>query len=63
MATHPGDFLLFSGPEQGCCPPNGPAQLPPVFSMSASQTSRPKMGGVGRGEGGGREQPLMYIHF
>ena len=39
--VHQGDLLLLWGPEHDCCLPQGPPQPPPVFSMSASQTSPP----------------------
>ena len=41
MATYQGALLLLPGPEQGCYPPCGPPQPPPVSSMLASQTSPP----------------------
>ena len=40
--THQGVLLLLPVPEHCCCPPRGPLQPPPVFSMWASQTSPPE---------------------
>lgn len=55
-ATHQGGFLLFLGPEQGCCLPHGSPQPSPTFSMLASQTLVP-------GKSGGQEQSCKHVHL